>query len=625
MRWLGMALIMRVPRRNAVSAAVVSNRLRVDYAARRTVHENFDVCGGACCRNSSKRRFELVTGNWKLTELLTRMIDSDDRDAMRAYIEAADQYFRDIEDPQALFAKPYLPLRESPYNAVRLGYLLAHLRHNPLQTVVDFGAGMCWLTIGLHRTGCRVVALDVSKAALDLGQRAFQEARLPAGSPLPRFLVYDGYRFPLEDGSVDRVACYDALHHVPNKTTVLREMHRVLRPGGRACFVEPGPGHSASTDAVHDTEQWGVLEDEIDATRLCEIAAEVGFSDAYTVPLPDPNDNRLEPREFRRLRVGERRGVLDWSGNDALIVLIKSGAQINSRSPQQLRAKVEVLGSESTAQPGQVVTSRLRVTNTGDTHWLALPPQTAHGALDYDAAFLDKAIAAGYVNDAPVLRYRAYIESNELQGMVTVGARLWDLRGQTPIDLDYGRGFLPHDLAPGESAEVTLRMRAPQAPDRYYLSFDLVDEYLTWFVSEGSPVAHDYLTVAGDAVPPDSRDPRRLHASIELLDQPQPGVLELSLTNSGDTVWLKGPLPAGGFVQLGVQRLDSSRSIVDRDWLRFPLKHAVLPGESIRMRVDIASRNTEDVPAVRIDLLSELRCWFSERGTEALTVGVGRS
>ena len=63
------------------------------------------------------------------------MIDSDDRDAMRAYIEAADKYFRDLEEPQALFSKPYVPLREAPYNAVGSGYLLAHLQHYPHQTV----------------------------------------------------------------------------------------------------------------------------------------------------------------------------------------------------------------------------------------------------------------------------------------------------------------------------------------------------------------------------------------------------------------------------------------------------------------------------------------------------------
>ena len=549
------------------------------------------------------------------------MIDSDDRDSMRAYIEAADQYFRDLENPQALFSKPYLPLRESPYNAVRLGYLLAHLRHNPLQTVVDFGAGMCWLTIGLQRTGCRVVALDVSKAALELGERAFHEARLPGGTPTPRFLVYDGYTFPLEDNSVDRIACYDALHHVPNKRTVLREMFRVLRPGGRACFVEPGPGHAVSEVAQHDTEQWGVLEDEIDATVLCAIASEIGFSETYTVPLPDPLDNRLEPRDFRRLRLGERRRVLDWSGNDALIVFIKDSGVIDSRNPQLLRAYITVEDFPPSSAPGEVIAASLRVTNMGDTRWLALPPQTAKGPLDYAAAFLDKAIVPGvFVNEAPVARYREYIESNDLQGMVTLGARLWDLNLRNPVDLDYGRGFLAANVDPRESAETRMQLRAPETPGLYGVTFDVVDEYLTWLQSEGSPIAIEYMRVDGDSVPPDSRAPRRIHATMEVVGQPQPGVIDLSLSNTGDTVWLKGPLRRGGFVQLGVQRLDDDGGMVDRDWMRFPLPRTILPGETIHMRLDIAARTAEDVSRVRIDLLSELRCWFSEKGTEPITV-----
>ena len=261
----------------------------------------------------------------------------------------------------------------------------------------------------------------------------------------------------------------------------------------------------------------------------------------------------------------------------------------------------------------------------GDTRWLSLPPRTAHGPLDYDAAFLQKAIVPGaFVNDAPVARYRAYIERNNLQGMVTLGARLWDVTEQTAIDRDYARAFLPADVDPGATAETTIRMRAPHTPGLYCVTFDVVDEYLTWFRSVGSPVAVEYIRVEGDGVPPDSRAPEQIHATIELVDQPRPGVLIVALSNTGATVWLKGPLPRGGFVQLGVQRLDAAGVLVDRDFMRFPLTRTVLPGETIRMRVDVAGRTAEDVAAVRLDLVSELCCWFSDLGTEPLTVGLRR-
>jgi hypothetical protein len=227
-----------------------------------------------------------------------------------------------------------------------------------------------------------------------------------------------------------------------------------------------------------------------------------------------------------------------------------------------------------------------------------------------------------YVNDTPVARYRDYVTANRLQGMVTLGARLWDVQGKTPIDLDYTRGFLSEDILPGGSADVVIQMRAPKAPGIYCVTFDAVDEYVTWFSSEGSLVAVEYLAVIGEGALPDSRTPRRLHATLQLVDQPQPGVLVMSFENTGDTVWLRGPLHRGGSVQVGLQRIDATGHLVNRDWLRFPLPRTVMPGESVRMRLDIASVVADDVPAVRVDLVSEHRCWFSDRGTEPLTVSL---
>lgn len=49
----------------------------------------------------------------------------------------------------------------------------------------------------------------------------------------------DGNHLPVEDGSFDNVVAVDVLHHLYDPDTALAEMARVIRPGGRAAFIEP--------------------------------------------------------------------------------------------------------------------------------------------------------------------------------------------------------------------------------------------------------------------------------------------------------------------------------------------------------------------------------------------------
>ena len=44
---------------------------------------------------------------------------------------------------------------------------------------------------------------------------------------------------PFEDASFDLIVCLSVLHHIPNVSTVVREMHRVLKPGGMVLLREP--------------------------------------------------------------------------------------------------------------------------------------------------------------------------------------------------------------------------------------------------------------------------------------------------------------------------------------------------------------------------------------------------
>lgn len=80
-----------------------------------------------------------------------------------------------------------------------------------------------------------VLAVDPSETARHLG------AGRIAASPVPVELVgLDGEHLPLPDASVDSALSTWTLCTIPDAGAALREMHRVLRPGGTLHFVEHG-------------------------------------------------------------------------------------------------------------------------------------------------------------------------------------------------------------------------------------------------------------------------------------------------------------------------------------------------------------------------------------------------
>lgn len=52
-------------------------------------------------------------------------------------------------------------------------------------------------------------------------------------------LVEDCMHMPFENGSLTGVIAFDLLHHIAQPHSFLKEVTRVLKPGGRAFFVEP--------------------------------------------------------------------------------------------------------------------------------------------------------------------------------------------------------------------------------------------------------------------------------------------------------------------------------------------------------------------------------------------------
>jgi ubiquinone/menaquinone biosynthesis C-methylase UbiE len=63
-------------------------------------------------------------------------------------------------------------------------------------------------------------------------------AKLNGEGSRVRLTVGDSENIPFAAGTFDVVTCSNSFHHYPNQLAALREMHRVLRPGGRLLVVD---------------------------------------------------------------------------------------------------------------------------------------------------------------------------------------------------------------------------------------------------------------------------------------------------------------------------------------------------------------------------------------------------
>ncbi|WP_437952169.1 class I SAM-dependent methyltransferase [Sorangium sp. So ce296] len=116
--------------------------------------------------------------------------------------------------------------------AVNTAFCDALLCHDPdLAYALDVGTGTCLLPIELCRRvpTARIKAIDLSASMLDLGRRRVEQAGLTGAIALA---LADAKALPEPDETFSAVLSNSIVHHIPEPMQVMREMFRVLRPGG---------------------------------------------------------------------------------------------------------------------------------------------------------------------------------------------------------------------------------------------------------------------------------------------------------------------------------------------------------------------------------------------------------
>lgn len=97
---------------------------------------------------------------------------------------------------------------------------------------LDVGAGTGFMTEILMEKGLFVVAMDQSKAMLERMRKKFSDRDRVV------YLIGEAEVIPLLDNSVDYVFANMCLHHVENPDRAIREMVRVLKPGGKLIITD---------------------------------------------------------------------------------------------------------------------------------------------------------------------------------------------------------------------------------------------------------------------------------------------------------------------------------------------------------------------------------------------------
>ena len=365
---------------------------------------------------------------------------------------AAENYPTNLPAEHApnLFRKPFDPRRGHASFFTEMFQILNMIQELNLHQaalIVDVGAGAGWVTELFLGLGYRVKAIEPSPGMIEAARQRIELFAQKAGLPVKNrveYLCSTIEELPKDlpwRGHADAVIFFETFHHVIDEETAVRQAFELLRPGGLLAICGDArwiPGNDVQAAAWNEEmDRYGTLESPFTREYMEYVLTAGGFQ--HVSFYHGINGLFRVGCEDRCLRdfVSDFRALGRFSGGAEHLNTVTAQKPVRSGfpiavDPARTSSAIEVLRCQPISDDNVELT--LRLTNTGETEWLAQGPQL---------------------------------------GWVSVG-----LIEDRPSGLE-ARAQLPKDVVPGES--VTIVHRFSIAALRAPLVLRLVSEESFWF------------------------------------------------------------------------------------------------------------------------------------------------
>ncbi len=128
----------------------------------------------------------------------------------------------------------------------------------PTGRVLDMGCGDGLFSHLFAMGGAQVTGIDPEPQAIEQAREKTRQRQYPVIPP--RFLLGSGEQLDLPEAGFDAVIMLDVIEHLPNPVAVLRQVRRLLAPGGALLVSTPGWQFGAWSDPVYHVTEYTMDE-----------------------------------------------------------------------------------------------------------------------------------------------------------------------------------------------------------------------------------------------------------------------------------------------------------------------------------------------------------------------------